>query len=144
MNVICQLSNDVNFMWKADDYGTNMSKQEKIEVLISNIDWRIAFSIWKIGDTRIRTRDLSICSRMLYHCATTPLKLIALLPLVQLPNEIHWKIFAFSVIGNCTAGVVVSCKIPILATRVRFPRSAIKFYLLLKFYSFHVRLKIWA
>ena len=34
---------------------------------------------------------------------------------------------------QCAAGVVVSCKIPILATRVRFPGSAL---LLLSIFSF--------
>ena len=36
-----------------------------------------------------------------------------------------------SVVCLCTAGVVVSCKIPILATRVRFPGSAL-FYIKVK------------
>ena len=35
--------------------------------------------------------------------------------------------FYFSLYYNCVAGVVVSCKIPILATRVRFPGDAIFF-----------------
>ena len=32
-------------------------------------------------------------------------------------------------ISHCAAGVVVSCKIPILASRVRFPGGALSFYI---------------
>ena len=44
-----------------------------------------------LGDTRVWTRDLSICSRMLYHWAISPLVASSILRRYELTLEIFYK-----------------------------------------------------
>ena len=62
------------FYWKKVNY---FLQNKNAEECLGNIEKKHRFSIDNknkihLGDTRIWTKDLSICSRMLYHWAISP------------------------------------------------------------------------
>ena len=76
------------------------------------------------GGTQVWTGDLSICSRMLYHWAIPPTWKASRFVVGSSIFSQWGKYGAWRGQTGSTAGVVVSYKIPILVTRVRFPGSA--------------------
>ena len=70
--------------------------------MFSSFWQRIGFIIIRIktwGDTRVRTRDLSICSRMLYHWAISPITVAHLFSYINKnqPSRFITQIFTFSI-----------------------------------------------